>query len=151
MKQWESFDEIIDFAVKAEEEAAAFYRNLAGKAETDDMKKTLESFAREEDGHKARLLSIREKGYAIPAPTQVADLKIADYLVDVDPTEELDYAKILVLAMKREKKAFALYTKMAGVVTDAPLKNLFENLAQEEAKHKLRFEIEYDDYVYREN
>jgi hypothetical protein len=31
------------------------------------------------------------------------------------------------------------------------LKNTFQALAVEESKHKLRFELEYDEYVMREN
>jgi rubrerythrin len=31
------------------------------------------------------------------------------------------------------------------------MRELFQMLAQEESKHKLRFELEYDDYVLREN
>jgi hypothetical protein len=31
------------------------------------------------------------------------------------------------------------------------MKNTFKALAQEEAKHKLRLEIMYDDYIYKEN
>jgi rubrerythrin len=49
--------------------------------------------------------------------------------------------------MKAEKAAFVLYTKLAEVTTDAGLQRVFRSLAQEEAKHKLRFEIEYDDNV----
>jgi hypothetical protein len=31
------------------------------------------------------------------------------------------------------------------------MRNIFLALAQEESKHKLRFEIEYDEFVLREN
>ena len=79
------------------------------------------------------------------------DLKLADYLVDVEPTPDLDYQQALVLAMKKEKAAFRLYTDIAAAIPDAGLRELFQALAQEEAKHKLRFELEYDDYVLREN
>jgi len=40
---------------------------------------------------------------------------------------------------------------LAGIVPNSNLKNIFLSLAQEEAKHKLRFEIEYDDYILKEN
>ena len=53
--------------------------------------------------------------------------------------------------MKREKSAFKLYSDIARSAQDEELRELFLGLAQEEAKHKLRFEVEYDDEVYREN
>jgi rubrerythrin len=151
MKQWSSFDEILDFAIKQEEEAAAFYRMLAGKAKSGDMKQALEEFAVEEDGHKAVLLNVKESGLPKPSDEKVTDLKIADYLVEVSPGEDMDYIKILILAMKREKAAFTLYTRLASRTDNPELKALLANLAQEEAKHKLRFEMEYDDFVYTEN
>ena len=85
------------------------------------------------------------------AEEKVLDLKIADYLVDVEPESDLDYQQSLVLAMKKEKKAFLMYTDLADTTDDEGLKNTFLALAQEEAKHKLRFEVEYDQYVMQEN
>ena len=49
--------------------------------------------------------------------------------------------------MKKEKAAFRLYQDLAGLVQDEKIKALFLSLAQEEAKHKLRFEVEYDDLL----
>jgi len=151
MKQWNSFDDILTFAIKSEEDAAIFYRELAGRTDNPDMKAALESFAVEEDGHKEKLLGVRSSGMATPSDEQVQDLKIGDYLVEVNPNETLDYRKVLILAMKREKAAFMLYTRLSAKAEDPALKQVLQLLAQEEAKHKLRFEIEYDDYVLDEN
>lgn len=151
MKQFGSVDEILDFAIAKEEEAAAFYRDLASRTEWPWMTKTFEEFAREEDGHKAKLMGIkRGKLTAVPAD-KVADLKIGDYLVDVEPGGQLDYQNALILAMKREKKSFKLYMDLAEATDDGSLRSLFSVLAQEEAKHKLRFELEYDERILTEN
>ena len=63
----------------------------------------------------------------------------------------MDYQEALVVAMKKEKKAFKMYIDLAGATDDTNLQTVFMSLAQEEAKHKLRFEIEYDDFVMTEN
>jgi len=63
----------------------------------------------------------------------------------------MEYQDALIVAMKAEKAAFRLYSDIAGTTDNADLRGTFEALAQEEAKHKLRFEIEYDDRVLREN
>jgi rubrerythrin len=71
--------------------------------------------------------------------------------VDVEPTATVTYQNALILAMKKEKAAFQLYTDLASQTDDAEVKQIFEGLAQEEAKHKLRFEVEYDDMILTEN
>ena len=79
------------------------------------------------------------------------DLKIGDSLVDVKPSPNLDYQHALIFAMKAEKAAYKLYAGLAETTDDPFLKDLFLGLAQEEAKHKLRFEVEYDDQILTEN
>jgi rubrerythrin len=71
--------------------------------------------------------------------------------VDEAPGPKTDYQGALILAMKREKAAFRLYSDLAARTEDAELKDLLLGLAQEEAKHKLRFEVEYDDKILTEN
>ena len=63
----------------------------------------------------------------------------------------MDYQSALILAMKKEKAAFRLYTDLAASTEDEGIRDLFQGLAQEEAKHKLRFEVEYDDDFLRDN
>jgi len=53
--------------------------------------------------------------------------------------------------MKKEKAAFRMYNDLASKAKKPELKALFLNLAQEEAKHKLRFEVEYDEHFLPEN
>lgn len=151
MKTFGSVDEILDFAIAREEEAAAFYRDLAGRMEWPWMTKTFEGFAREEDGHKAKLLGIKRGKLVVVPAEKVMDLKIGDYLVDVEPSGKLDYQNALIIAMKKEKKAFKLYMDLADATDDANLHSLFLVLAQEEAKHKLRFELEYDEHILTDN
>ena len=151
MKEFQSVDEILDFAMESEQQAVDFYTILAEKSKNSEMKELFLSFAREEMGHKARLAKIKTEGAMEADSAQVVDLKIADYLSPVKISAEMIYADALVLAMKREKASFKLYTELANRVSDASLKRVFSTLAQEEAKHKVRFEIEYDDNVMREN
>ncbi len=151
MQQWKSVDEILDFAIGQEEQAAEFYTELAGRMDRPWMSEIFKEFAKEEMGHKRKLLEVKAGKRLMAAEQKVLDLKIGDYLVDVEPTDHMDYQQALVVAMKKEKKAFRMYNDLAGATDDANLKTLFLSLAQEEAKHKLRFEIEYDDFVMTEN
>ncbi len=151
MQAFSSVNEILDFAMQSEQEAVDFYTSLAAKMQNKEMKETFIQFAKEEVGHKARLQKIKDEGLFDMEIERVNDLKIADYVVRTKNTEEMEYRDALVLAMKREKAAFKLYTKLSERVDNPELKRVFEALAVEESKHKLRFEIEYDDYVMRDN
>jgi rubrerythrin len=146
-----SVNEILDFAIKEEEKAAAFYTVLAGRMEKPWMKTVFNQFAKEELGHKAKLLGIKEGRLLEPAKEKVMDLKIAEYVIDVEPTPDMSYQDALILAMKAEKAAYRLYLDLAAANEDNGIKNTFLALAQEEANHKLRFEIEYDEYILDEN
>ena len=141
------FTEIIDFAINNEEEAYQFYTDLAAKMKQPAMKKVFEDFANEELGHKAKLQAIKDGKIAPNAVKEVIDLKIGDYLIDVEPTPDMDYQQALIVAMKQEKAAYKLYTSMAAKISFKDLRDIFLMLAQEEAKHKLRFEVEYDDLI----
>ena len=151
MKEFKSIDDILDFAINNEQQAVDFYTELAETSKNDEMKAVFTQFAREEMGHKARLTRIKEDGAFTMRQEKVLDLKMSDYLVDVEPRPNMSYEEALVLAMKREKNAFKLYTNLAAQAPTDDLKKIFQSLAIEESKHKLRFEIEYDEVVMREN
>jgi len=151
MQNFNSIDEILDFAIKNEQNAVDFYNDLSHTARSADMKTVFEQFAREEMGHKAKLMKIKEEGVVSLGEARVLDLHLADYTVKAEAKDSMTYEEALVLAMKREKAAFRLYSKLASGAPNLELKKLFEGLAMEESKHKLRFEIEYDEYVLREN
>ena len=148
---FESVDQILDFAIKNEEDAAEFYTKLASKMDRLNMKKVFEEFALEEKGHKAKLLAVKKGKSMVGSERKVMDLKLGDNLVDIELDSNLNYQDALIVAMKAEKAAYKLYNDLASVTDDANLKATLLNLAQEEAKHKLRFEIEYDEYVLMEN
>ena len=151
MKEFSNINEILDFAIEEEQKAMDFYITLAAKATNEDMKLAFEEFAQEELGHKSKLLNIKETGVLESESEEITDLKIADYTVNIAFHDGMTYQEALVLAMNKEKAAFKLYTTLAKRVSDEQLKNLFLNLAIEESKHKLRFELEYDEFVLREN
>jgi rubrerythrin len=147
----DAFEGIINFAIEREEEAYKFYMDLSEKVNVPAMKAVFKEFAHEEQGHKAKLQGMKSGKVGISVDRSIKDLKLSDYTVDVDPEADIDYQHALILAMKKEKAAFKLYTDLATSVSDENLRSVFKMLAQEEAKHKLRFEIEYDENILSEN
>ena len=150
MEDFKTINDILDFAISSEQEAVEFYSALAKNSKNAEMVETFQQFAKEEMGHKAKLMKIKKEGSFEIRSEQILDLKIADYMVDVEASANMSYADALIVAMKKEKSAFRLYNDLAGKAP-SNMKNIFLSLAQEESKHKLRFEIEYDDFVLREN
>lgn len=144
-------DEILEFAIGEELKAANLYSELAVKMQKAWMKKVFEQFAKEEMGHKTKLEGIKEGKLLEPSKDKIMDLKIAEYVVQGEANADMDFQDALIFAMKAEKAAFRLYSDLAEKSDDEGVKNTMLYLAQEEAKHKLRFEVEYDEYVLDEN
>lgn len=143
--------ELIDFAIEQEQAAVDFYTDLAAKVKEAHVRDTLLEFAEQERRHKVKLLSLRERP-SLPVPSsRSADLKIADYLVEVEPTADLSFQGALIIAMKKEKAAYRMYRDLASYSDDLDLRDAFLFLAQEEANHKLSFELEYDQLILQEN
>jgi len=152
MTEFKSIDDILDFAIKDEQRASDLYAGLAQRSRNREIQLVFEQFSKEELGHKKRLESIKRGGVVAIPDHKIQDLKIGDYLVEVNTSrDDLSYQEALIVAMKEEKAAFRLYSDLASRTGDANLQEVFQMLAQEEARHKLRFEIEYDDYILKEN
>jgi len=152
MKKFKNINDILDFAIRDEQRASDLYNDLAKKAKSKGMREVFEQFSREELGHKKKLEVIKASKTAMFSKEVVQDLKIGDYLIEVDKSrDDLSYQDALIIAMKEEKAAFRLYLNLSNQTDDAELKQVFLMLAQEEAKHKLRFEIEYDNNILKDN
>jgi rubrerythrin len=147
MKPMNSLEDILNFAIGEEQAAVAFYALLAAQTPSAEMRLVLQEFAEEERKHEARLKEIKDQGIRPAANPATSDLKIADYLVDIKPGPALSYRELLMLAMQKELAATRMYTALAEQVAEAALQAIFRQLAQEEARHKLKFETEYDNVM----
>ena len=147
----DDFSDLIDFVIEQEQAAVDFYTALAGKVKEANVRDTLLEFAEQERRHKVRLLGLRSRP-SLPKPSgKITDLQISDYLVEVEPTPDLSFQGALIIAMKKEKAAFRMYKDLASYSDDPELRDAFLFLAQEEANHKLSFELEYDQLILQEN
>lgn len=143
MENFQSVDEILDFAIGREIEAIRLYIDLAGKVNKPEMREVLKGFAREEQEHKIKLEDAKAVGMVLK-DEEVGSLDIADDIEGGEFHPDMSYADILVFAMKKENASVQLYTDMAKIAQDEEIKEMFLQLAQEETEHKLRFEMEYD-------
>jgi rubrerythrin len=143
MKNFRSIRDILDFAISREIEANKFYEQLSYKVEKPEIQNKLSYFAIDEFQHKIRLEAVRD-GDEMLCQEEVGSLNIADYVDDIEPRADMTYIEILALAMNREKTSFKLYSNLAAISKHQETKDVFLLLEQEEAKHKLHLEVEYD-------
>lgn len=147
MKQLNTFEDAIRFAIQHEEEEARFYESMAERSKSADQKKAMLGHAAEEYDHKRRLEIIMTKGH-LPISTRIVadpDMKIAEMLVVEDRGGTLGYEDALVLAAKREKQASRFYQALAKTAPSGELVEVFSFLAEQEAKHGKQIEQKYDD------
>ena len=151
MSEFKSVEEILNFAIQLEQDAVDLYTGLAEKTKNPATKDTFLAYADEERGHKSKLEKVKAGNKLISAEQKIQDLKISDYSADTALGENPSYQDVLLFAMKQEKLAYRLYMDLSVATDDAELKETMIALANEEAKHKLRFEVEYDEHVLTEN
>jgi rubrerythrin len=151
MREFKTTEEILEFAIGEEQSAADFYTNLAAQVKSPSVRKMFLEFSEEELQHKNKLENIRLGIVEYLPREKVVNLGLEDVLVDVAPTDNMDYQDALILAMKKENAAYQMYTKLAQVALDPQIKELLKGLASQEANHRLRFEIEYDEHVLTED
>ena len=138
---------VIDFALEKEAEAEAQYINLAKLMKSDRLAGIFTELAGEERKHYEALQNLDVGLVASAIIKPIPDLKISDYMHDVAYSPEMSFQDVLVLAMKAEEHSHSLYQGLADHTDDAELKKLFAFMAMQEARHKLRLETEYDDYI----
>ncbi len=144
-----SFEEIITYAIEKEKEAAAFYADAANQESFSGVKDMLLEMSDEEKKHQTMLESIGKKQESVEKYKLkwIPDLKRSDYLVEIEYEKGMPYADLLRLAMKREEIALKMYNDLQGKAEDEEHVKVFKILCQEEAKHKLKLESLYDDYM----
>ena len=86
-----TLDSILDYAISNEEKAAALYIELAEKVDRPGMREAFLHFAKEEEGHKARLLKIKEGEISAFIEKKVANLGITEMLSEPEIASNMTY------------------------------------------------------------
>jgi rubrerythrin len=146
---FKSFEEIVDFAIEKEKEAAAFYTDAAKQTSFAGVKESLEEMAQEEKKHQSMLENLESNKEVLKEYKfkWIPDMKRSDYMVDLKYQDGMSYTDILRLAMKREEQALQMYNELQKKTVNPEHIKLFKVLCQEEAKHKLFLETLYDDFM----
>jgi len=142
MKPFEAETEIFDFAIAKELQANALYTALAGKVDDPALKSVFMQLAEEELEHKAKLeLEVMKLGLVVNQDATADDQAYAE---NVKISQEINYLDVLKICIQKEREAFRLYIDLSWTVREPLAREMLLQLAEEEAKHKARFEIELD-------
>jgi rubrerythrin len=145
-----SDQEILEFAIFRENEAHNFFLALAGRVADPNIKQMLEDLAAEELEHKEKLeLEIMKTGRTVATemqpPRPSSDYILSDDLAQLD----MDVRDVLLMGMEKEEASFRIFVNMIPNVHDEQSRELLLALAEEEVKHKLRFETEYHNLLHK--
>ncbi len=149
--QFKDLNDIIDFAIEKEREAAEFYINVSKQEQFSGKKQMLQEFSTEERKHEKLLQDLKAGKVGEKLDDYnfkwITDIKRSDYVDEVEYHPGMGYNELLMFAMKREEAALKLYNEMLANAQTEEQKKVFKMLCQEEAKHKLSLETMYDDYM----
>lgn len=141
--------EVINFAIKLEDDSQRFYESLAQRYE--EGRELFLSFAREGDKNKT---TIRRTYYevisdALETSFSFEGLNIDDYLIETETIEAKDYFDAVKMAIELKKKARKFYLGVAERSRSlmADVLRAFEQVARrrEKREQKLRSLLEKGD------
>ena len=152
MIKFGSMQEILTFAVNKEEASYLFYTDMARMAEDKTVSQLFEDFAKEELSHREQLqLEIMKMGKVVSTDDDWSDRTRAEYTVEGEFPEDFSYADVLKLAIAKESAAFKLYIDLLRITEDQEAIDMFTALAEEEVRHKIKFESAYETYMHQQH
>jgi rubrerythrin len=137
--------QLIDVAIKREEEAYDFYKEILGRVNEDHVKETIEEIAEEEKKHKAFLVKYRDEQWT-PKDLKMNDVtyyKIAEYQEEPEIKNDMKSEQVYLLASHRELRSHKFYTELAEFHPEGEVKELLLKMANEELRHKEKLEYLY--------
>ncbi len=144
--------DVLEVATSFEQSARDFYTDLIPKV-SKNFRWLAEELAKEEQGHYDLFTNLSRRddiADAIQAKVErpATDGQFADAVMTPDLGERPDDQSVLQYAMGREHLAMTHYRALADTTEPGPIKDLFEFLANEEAKHKEELEKLYYETVH---
>jgi rubrerythrin len=146
-----SFDKLISLAIQREEEAFNFYTKASENTELPSSKQLLLELAKQEEGHKKKLMSALGEGvcetFTCSTIEEFEGYDLSKYLIEIPLEPGSSSQDILIVAIKREEGARDFYKSLSELTTSASHRTVFESLAKEEQGHKDRLESIYDEQI----
>lgn len=148
--QDQSLKNLIETAIKNEEEARAFYLGLYDLVDDKLARETLQFLAGEELAHKQFLeayLRGEKKFAALDLETPV-DYHVAQYADKPDPKKNMKSSEVYLVAAHREWNSYNFYKGLAALQPAGEAKDMLLRMANEELKHKEKVEYLYSNTAF---
>ena len=131
-------------AIRREERTSAAYLSKARKARDPEVRKVLESLAKQEVSHANKLLAVLKKGAVLSLLGKKGKELAGDLPLVNDDVRAIErssgVAQVLRKASKAEENSGRLYRDLEKIYKGKDVGALFGKLAEEEDKHKDRLE-----------
>ena len=145
MEEMTTIGEILKFAIEREAEAVEFYMAMAQRVKNPATQEFFENLVTEELEHKSRLeLEVMKEGLVARTVGVLPETSGEGFVADPDQVaEQMAYTEALGLAVQKERRSFRLYTRLAGLISEAAASETLLSLAEEEARHLTALQEQY--------
>jgi len=131
-------------AIRREERTSTAYMSKARKARDPEVRKVLESLAKQELSHANKLLAVLNKGADLSGLGKKGRELAGELHVINDDVRAMERSsevvQVLRKASKAEENSGRLYRSLEKIYKGLDVADLFGKLAEEEDKHKDRLE-----------
>ncbi len=135
--------EILEFAIMREIDAYRFFTALSRRVQDPDIRVVFQILAREELEHKQKLeLEIMKTGHVVQKDLEQLD-EIDTSDIDELLPDDMTYPELLQLGIRKEDASYRTYVNLLTQVSNEASRELLMGLAEEEIRHKQRFQEEY--------
>jgi rubrerythrin len=151
--EFKSIPDILKFSISKERASIKFYQDLLRHLADSTTQSLFELLIQKEQKHvEALQLEIEKLGLTVDTDTEKLDSTFLwDERLETDGSvAQMSFVDTLLLAIQKERAAFRLYAKLLATVKDEELGEVLMELAEEEMRHVLQLEHEYEAITHHE-
>jgi rubrerythrin len=143
--QDKTVSEVIETAIRREEEAYHFYMDIHDKVSDPGTRDILSFVAGEEQRHRAFLVKYRDGKFGAQSLRQsdVVSYHVAEHLDAPEVSEEIKPEDVFLVAAHRESRSHRFYAELAMLHDSGEIREMLLKMANEELKHKEKMEYLY--------
>lgn len=149
--EFKSVKDILEFSISKEEASVRFYQDLSSKVGNVALHTLFDTLASTETKHIEMLqLELTKMGHVVKTKDEEEPVYLWEEKIDLGEQRiQMSYADALIVAIQKERAAFRLYTQILGTTKDKEFVSVLMELAEEEMRHVLLLEREYDAVTHR--
>jgi rubrerythrin len=142
--------EILSMAIRREEEAFFFYRDLEGRVPEAAAKEAIGWVAAEELKHRDFLVRYRDgrSGAGSMRLTQPVAYHIAEHQQEPESVADLSRKDVFLVAAHRELRSHRFYSSLADMHPEGETREVLRRMASEELSHKEKMEYLYTNAAF---